>query len=143
MGAKFRCVGTVLGRLSGLCLFRHLELPERLLDLQRQTCRSLDVGNSDAPGTVRRLLNDRSPSFHHRLAILIAVLTVEPEGRQRVLVRGVEDELDGTKWKDCERLALVRWLELPDAFEPAEGGLQISYTDMEVAAFHSLPPVRP
>src|SRR2546425_11342012 len=116
-------LGRSVGGLSGLGLCSPRELPKRLLDLQRETCRSLDVGNSDAPGTVRRLLDDCGASFDHRLAIPIAVRTVEPEGRQRVLVRSVDDELHGTKRKDGERLALVRWFELPDAFEPAQGCL--------------------
>jgi hypothetical protein len=37
----------------------------------------------------------------------------------------------------------VRWYELPDAFEPAQGCLQISYRDVEMVAFQSPPPVRP
>jgi len=89
------------------------------------------------------LLNERGTSLDHRLAISIAVLTVEPEGHYRVLVRSVEDELDGTKWKDRKRLARVSWFELPDAFEPAQGCLQISHRDVEMVAFQSPPPVRP
>jgi len=110
---------------------------KRLLNLQRETCGSFEVSNSDAPGTVRRLLKDRSTPSDYRLAIPIAVVAVEPEGRQRVLVRNVEDELDRPKRKDSKRLALVRWFELPDAFEPAQGCLEISYTDVEMVAFQS------
>jgi len=114
---------------------------ERLFNLQRQARRSLDVGYPDSPGPVRGLLEDDGTSFGYRLAIPIAVVAVEAQGGHGVLVGNVKDDLDRPEWNDCERLALVRRLNLPDTFEPGEGRPELSDSDVKMVAFQSLPPL--
>jgi len=104
----------------------------RLLDLERQPPRPLNVGGPRAPRFVTRGGQGHGASLDNSAEVAIAVVTFESDSGGAVCLGRIEDQDEGAELNSRHAVILKLWFQLPDSVEPIERCTKVADTEVNV-----------